>query len=128
MLGRVSFVRSGSESINSKPQNTEYSPVTTNKSPRRVGDVAPAASIIARSPRYCRTTTGAPGAPCTLLTTDPRYVPPRSQIVSPGAVRAPPAPPTPLPRAPRPAPRPSPAPHPHGVSYWRPPPAPPPPP
>src|SRR5207248_4358672 len=82
--------RSGSESISSKPQNTAYSPVTTNRSPRDVRDVAPAPSITARSPRYCRTTTGAPGAPRTLLTTAPRYVPPRSQIVSRGATRPPP--------------------------------------
>src|SRR2546423_9647792 len=92
MFGRVSVVRSGSESISSKPQNVTFSPVTTNRSPRTLREGAPAPSITARSPRYGRTTTGAPGAPRTLLTNAPRYVPPRSQIVSPGATRPPPPP------------------------------------
>src|SRR5436190_17731933 len=84
MLGRVSVLRFGSELISSKSHHSVHCPFTMNASPRDVVDVAPATSIVARSPGYCRITTGLPDAPATLGLNAPRYVPPWSQTVSPG--------------------------------------------
>ena len=43
-----------------------------------------APSIVARSPGYARSTIGAPALPRSALWNEPRYVPPRTQMVSPG--------------------------------------------
>src|SRR5882672_8369581 len=84
MFGRVFVLRFGSELIISNPHHTVHAPLTMKASPRLVADVAPATSMMARSPGYCRMTTGFPGAPATVATNAPRYVPPCSQTVSPG--------------------------------------------
>ncbi len=51
---------------------------------RRVLPLPLAPSIVARSPGYARSTIGAPALPRSELWNAPRYVPPRTQIVSPG--------------------------------------------
>ena len=60
-------VRLGSELISSNPQNTLYDPRTWSVDP-----LLPAPSMMARSPGYCRTTTGAPAVPRTVLVKAPR--------------------------------------------------------
>ena len=40
--------------------------------------------MVARSPGYCRTMMGAVEVPVSRLAKEPRYVPARNQIVSPG--------------------------------------------
>src|SRR5436189_4766762 len=84
MLGRVSVWRFGSELMTSKSHHSVHAPFTTNASPRLVPDVPPAASMVARSPGYCRITTGRPETPATVETNLPSYVPPCSHTVSPG--------------------------------------------
>src|SRR5256885_16312401 len=80
------LTRRGLELVNSRPQNVLYSPATIHVS---LSELAP--SMTARSPGYWRMTTGAVAVPATVLRKDPLYVPPRTQIVSPGWTR-PPAP------------------------------------
>src|SRR3989442_7734197 len=67
------------EFITSKPQNTVQGPSMV-----KFASVAVAPSSVARSPRYCRTTIGAAADPVRVLLNVPSYIPPRSQIVSPG--------------------------------------------
>src|SRR5437867_2799271 len=74
--------RSVLEFVSSKPQNTVHAPSTIT-----FASVAVAPSSVARSPGYCRTTIGAAAVPFRVLMNPPRYVPPRSQMVSPGCTR-----------------------------------------
>src|SRR5881394_1098250 len=66
----------------SKPQYHVYEPFTVSTSVPDSSVDPP--SIVARSPGYWRTTIGAAAVPFKLLENAPLYVPPRSQIVSPG--------------------------------------------
>jgi hypothetical protein len=73
-------VRTGSVLVISNPQNQVYWPRTF-----RVGTFPdPTPSNVTRSPGYWRTMMGLPGSPLRTLLQWPVYVPPRSQIVSPG--------------------------------------------
>src|SRR6266576_2798309 len=73
------------DTISSKPQYLVYEPLTVSTSFRMVPP-----SSVARSPGYCRTTIQFAALPFKLDENVPEYVPPRSQIVSPGCTRPPP--------------------------------------
>src|SRR5512143_2856319 len=71
--------------MTSNPQYHAYDPFTLRTCclvPRTKGFTFP--SSVARSPGYCLTTIGARAVPFSELVKFPVYVPPRSQIVSPG--------------------------------------------
>ncbi len=72
--------RFGSDEKTSKPQYHVYCPPTVSVARRGPGPP----SRRARSPGYGRTLIGAADVPVRLPDTRPVYVPPRSQIVSPG--------------------------------------------
>ena len=80
-------VRVGSEFRNSRPQYHVYDPCTTN--PSFPEPSLP--SMMTRSPGYPRTMIGAAAEPARFVSYVPRYVPARTQIVSP-ACTFPPAP------------------------------------
>src|SRR5688572_15793140 len=81
-LSALVVVRTGFGFITSMPQNTLHAPRTCS-----VVSAEPECSIVTRSPGYARTTTGRPEAPATVLVNVPRYVPPRTQMVSPAPTR-----------------------------------------
>src|SRR5437667_617179 len=76
---QLSHERAVPDCMISKPQKVAHCPSMLNVSTL---DAPP--SIVARSPGYCRTTIGAAAVPASVEVKVPAYVPPRSQIVSPG--------------------------------------------